>query len=117
MHHVPPAQWANFAAEMKRVVRTGGLVVVFEHNPLNPLTRRAVSNCEFDDDAVLLGQGQMRRLLAGAQLRDVRSCSILSIPSIGPVTRTIDLMLGRLGLGAQYFACGTVCEAHGPARK
>ena len=29
MHHVPPAQWPAFAAEMKRVVRRGGLAVVF----------------------------------------------------------------------------------------
>jgi ubiquinone/menaquinone biosynthesis C-methylase UbiE len=108
MHHVVPAQWPTFTAEMKRVVRNDGLVVVFEHNPLNPLTRRAVSNCEFDDDAVLLGQRRTRRLLSDAGLRGVRSRSILTVPSFGPMTRQLDLLLGRLSLGAQYFAHGTV---------
>lgn len=106
MHHVPPEQWPAFAAELKRVVRPGGLAVIFEHNPLNPLTRRVVSNCEFDEDAVLFGQGKARALLAGAGFSKVRSRAILSLPSFGRATRALDLVAGRLGLGAQYFACG-----------
>ncbi|HEY0959164.1 MAG TPA: class I SAM-dependent methyltransferase [Novosphingobium sp.] len=106
MHHVPPPQWPMFAAEMKRVLRPGGLAVVFEHNPINPLTQRVVSNCEFDADAVLLKQGETRRLLEGAGFGKVASRSILSLPSFGPVTRKFDLAFGRLPLGAQYFASG-----------
>lgn len=106
MHHVPPPQWPGFVAEMKRIVRPGGMALVFEHNPLNPLTRRAVSNCEFDDDAVLLPQGRTRALLAGAGFAQVRSRAILSVPSLGPKSRALDLALGRLSLGAQYFATG-----------
>lgn len=107
MHHVPPAQWPAFAGEMRRVVKPGGLIAVFEHNPANPLTLRVVNNCEFDADAVLLRQRQVRDLLSGAGCRDVRSRAILSIPSSGPLTRRIDRALGRIGLGAQYFAVGT----------
>lgn len=106
LHHVPPAQWGAFAAEMNRVVRPGGMAVVFEHNPLNPLTRRVVSNCEFDADAVLLRQRETRALLSGAGFQAVTSRAILSVPSAGPLTRRLDLLLGRLGLGAQYYAAG-----------
>jgi len=106
MHHVPPAHWPAFAADMKRVVRPGGLAVVFEHNPLNPLTRRVVSNCEFDRDAVLLRQGKARALLEGAGFAQVRSRAILSIPSGGRVSRRLDLALGLIGLGAQYLVKG-----------
>ncbi len=106
MHHVPSARWPRFAAEMKRIVRPGGLALVFEHNPLNPLTRRAVSSCEFDADAVLLSQKCTRDLLTGAGFAAVRSRSILSIPSIGRRTRIVDHALGRLSLGAQYVAVG-----------
>jgi SAM-dependent methyltransferase len=107
MHHVPPPQWPGFAAEMKRIVRPGGLALVFEHNPLNPLTRRAVSNCEFDADAVLLGQRRTRGLLEGAGFANVNSRAILSVPSVGPKSRAVDFVLGRLSLGAQYVASGT----------
>lgn len=107
LHHVPPAQRAGFTAELKRVLKPGGLAVVFEHNPLNPLTRRVVSNCPFDHDAVLLGQVEARRLLTGAGLANARTRSILSIPSLGPATRQLDRLLGRLSLGAQYYAQAT----------
>jgi SAM-dependent methyltransferase len=106
LHHVPPGQWASFAAEMRRVLKPGGLAVVFEHNPLNPLTRRVVSDCEFDRDAVLLRLNATRGLLAGAGFGEIRSRSILSIPSRGRFSRGLDLALGRLALGAQYFVRG-----------
>lgn len=107
MHHVPPAQWPAFCAEMRRVLKPGGLAMVFEHNPWNPLTRRIVSNCEFDDDAVLLGQGQLRALLGGAGFSRVSSRAILSVPSFGKAGRAVDRALGICGLGAQYVARGT----------
>lgn len=106
MHHVPPAQWPAFAAELKRVVRRGGLAVVFEHNPFNLLTRRVVNNCEFDEDAVLLRARKARGLLQGAGFGDVSSRAILSMPSFGRWTRKLDRALGLLPFGAQYFAKG-----------
>lgn len=106
MHHVPPAQWRGFTSEMKRVLRPRGLAMVFEHNPANPLTLKIVDRCEFDRDAVLLRRRQTEQLLAEAGLGSVRSRCILSLPSFGPRTRKLDLMAGRLGLGAQYMAIG-----------
>ena len=38
-----------------------------------------------------------------AGFREVRSRAILSIPSSGRLTRRIDLALGLLSLGAQYY--------------
>jgi ubiquinone/menaquinone biosynthesis C-methylase UbiE len=54
MHHVNPQERSSFVAELRRVTRPGGIAVVFEHNPLNLLTRRAISNCVFDEGVVLL---------------------------------------------------------------
>ena len=42
MHHVDVQHRPQFASELRRVVRPGGLAVVFEHNPYNPLTQRVV---------------------------------------------------------------------------
>ena len=57
---------------MARVLRPGGIAAIFEHNPLNPLTRRVVSNCVFDEDAVLLRRRRARGLLRQAGLVPVR---------------------------------------------
>lgn len=107
MHHVPPAQWPLFAAEMKRVLRPGGMVAVFEHNPRNPLTQRIVSNCVFDKNAVLLRSEVTRALIRDAGFKDLVERFIISIPPSGKLLRSIDLVLGRLPFGAQYFVKAT----------
>lgn len=106
MHHVPPSQWQNFTAEMHRVVRPGGLALVFEHNPLNPLTMRAVNDCPFDDEAVLLRSGQASRLLQDAGFSAVKARFILSLPAKNKMLRRFDRLLSRVPLGAQYYVSG-----------
>src|SRR5262249_39120290 len=63
LHHVAPAERGALLGEVKSKLSPGGRVVVFEHNPWNPLTRRAVANCAFDDDAVLLWPRELKRVL------------------------------------------------------
>lgn len=103
MHHVPPEQWPAFAAELRRVVRPGGMVAVFEHNPYNPLTRRAVSSCEFDKDAVLLTAGQVDELLRGAGFKDATRRYILTVPPFNRLLMGVDRALARLPLGGQFY--------------
>ncbi len=106
MHHVPPDNWESFTREMRRVVRPGGLTAIFEHNPFNPLTRRAVSTCEFDANAVLLPARSTRLLLRDAGFRDVRSRHILTLPAAGGLLHKVDRLFSRVPLGAQYYAVG-----------
>src|SRR5438445_6243916 len=66
LHHVEPSARVALLATVKEKLVPGGTVVVFEHNPLNPLTRRAVALCAFDDDAILLWPRELRRALQAA---------------------------------------------------
>jgi SAM-dependent methyltransferase len=106
LHHVLPERWLGFLREIRRVVRPGGLLCVFEHNPLNPLTRLAVMRCEFDRDAVLLRAGQTRALLKDAGLRDINTRYFALLPWATPLMRRIEHGMRKLPLGAQYVACG-----------
>lgn len=103
MHHVPTGDWPVFVEQMKRVLKPGGLGVVFEHNPVNPLTWRIVSNCPIDADAVLLKQKEIRALFEDAGYDAIRTRSILSIPPIAGPLYPVDETLGLIGLGAQYY--------------
>lgn len=103
MHHVAPEAWPLFVSELARVTRQGGLVAVFEHNPWNPITRMVVNRCEFDDDAVLLGQGKLRALLTETGLVECDHRHILFFPWSGRVWAAIERALGWLPLGAQHL--------------
>ncbi|SNT63317.1 Methyltransferase domain-containing protein [Tardiphaga sp. OK246] len=107
MHHVPPAEWAGFMREMRRVVRPGGMVCVIEHNPFNPLTRLAVARCEFDRDAVLLGAGKTQKIMASSGLHDISSRHFLLLPWEATAARRVESALSGLPLGAQYATFGT----------
>ena len=107
VHHVPPAQWSAFAAEMARVLRPGGIAAIFEHNPLNPLTRRVVSNCVFDEDAVLLRRRRAARLLGEVGLVSCEHRYIAFLPFPGRAVARMEAALRRVPLGAQYYVSAT----------
>lgn len=103
MHHVPPELWENFSQEMYRVLKPGGIAAVFEHNPVNPLTRKVVRECEFDKDAVLLKHSKIKSLLEGAKLKVVDDSYIIFFPFKGKLFRGIESLIGWLPLGAQQY--------------
>lgn len=108
VHHVPPQQWPAFFAEMRRVVRPGGIVCIIEHNPLNPLTRLAVLRCPFDEDAVLLGSRKVRRLMSDTGVLYIESRHFLLFPFANPLARRIEGWLASVPVGAQYACAGRV---------
>jgi len=106
LHHVPAEQRAAFLAEAARITRRGGIVLLCEHNPWNPLTRIVVGRCELDRDAVLLALPEARRRLTAAGLSRIRSRYILFFPWRGAVWRWLEGRLAWLPLGAQYVIDG-----------
>ena len=107
MHHVPSQQFSDFLQEMKRVVKSNGHVLIFEHNPANPVTLKIVKNCPLDKDAVLIRSRALRKLMQGAGLRVIKRKFILFTPFDKPFFHWIDRKLGWLPLGAQYY---TLCR-------
>jgi SAM-dependent methyltransferase len=106
LHHVRPAERPGFVAELRRVVRPGGLVAVFEHNPFNPLTRLAVMRCDFDADAVLVTPGKVDRLLRDVGLRPVEQRYVILFPSDRRRVQALEDALRGLPLAAQYYVAG-----------
>ena len=109
LHHVHPSERGAVIGRALRKLRpVDGRLVVFEHNPLNPLTRRAVALCPFDDDAILLWPWQARRLFRGAGLRDIRLRYIVFLPRLLSGLRWVEPGLGVVPLGAQFMLVGRV---------
>jgi SAM-dependent methyltransferase len=106
MHHVPPEQWSALIKELHRVMRPNGLILIFEHNPYNPATQYVVKNCDIDKDAVLIRPQKLRGFATSVGFERVHTRTILSVPPINPMLRQIDLLLGCLPFGAQYYLSG-----------
>ena len=103
MHHVPAESWYNFTAEMHRVLKPGGLAIIFEHNPYNPATQYIVRSCEIDKDAVLLTPCKLRSIFRDTQFLNIKTRTILSVPPKGRFLSSVDMLLGNLPFGAQYY--------------
>ena len=107
IHHIPPAERHGVLTRLRSKLRPGGRLFIFEHNPLNPLTRRAVAMCAFDDDAVLLWPWQLRPLLRGAGFEVDRVDYIVFFPRALARLRPLEPYLRHVVLGAQTLTVAT----------
>jgi hypothetical protein len=92
---------------MKRICRLGGLVICFEHNPLNLLTQLVVCLTPLDRTARLIRHSTMVTAFKRVGLEVLDTRFILFGPKL------IDMRLGwiknllsRLHLGGQYYVIG-----------
>ncbi|WP_315780999.1 MULTISPECIES: class I SAM-dependent methyltransferase [unclassified Bradyrhizobium] len=103
-HHIPHEEHVAWLRELHRITRPGGLIAVFEHNPLNPLTVHAVNTCPFDENAKLIFARQLSRSLQAAGWSSPQIQYSLFFPRALARLRPLEDMLGWLPLGAQYAA-------------
>lgn len=103
LHHVPEPDQADVLAACRSALAPGGSVFVFEHNPLNPLTRIVFERCPFDQDAAMLRMSKTITTGARAGLRPVQRGFCLFVPFAAGGIYRIEDMLGWLPLGAQYY--------------
>jgi SAM-dependent methyltransferase len=101
LHHILPAERDPVLLNVRRKLRPRGRIVIFEHNPNNPVTRRAVRDCPFDDDAVLLPAAEVRERLRRAGFRAVMQDYIVFFPKVLSLLRPLEPRLRRVALGAQ----------------
>ena len=101
-HHIPPEEHAEALGELRRVCRDGGMLMIYEHNPLNPLTVRAVNTCPLDENAILIRAGEMARRVSVAGWSDVRIDYRVFFPAALKGLRPLEDKLRWLPLGAQY---------------
>ena len=102
-HHVHPSAWQSTADEMLRVTRPGGLSIVIEPNPFNPITRYIVNTCDLDKNAILVRPSQLRNIFARAGCAYVYTHTVMSVPPINFLLRHLDYLLGYFPFGAQYY--------------
>lgn len=106
-HHISPEQRRGWMREIHRVLRPGGEMFLFEHNLLNPLTVKAVRDCPFDEDAILLPRSESLGLTRSSGFAEVRARYIVFFPAALAVLRPLEPWFGFIPFGAQYVVRAT----------
>ena len=109
LHHINFPLHNNLIKEVKRVIKEGGRFYLFEHNPINPVTKHLVNTCAFDKDAKLLKSDYTARLLKENNFEINKKRFIIFFPRKGILSKLIFLekYLQWLPLGGQYFIVAT----------
>ena len=102
LHHVPVGERAAVYAELGRVVKPGGRIYVFEHNPRNPLVRYVIARTPIDENAILLDAREVQEGLLGAARYELETDYLMFMPPGLAFLSPIDRVLAWLPLGAQY---------------
>ncbi len=103
LHHVPPAERGPVYAELHRLLAPGGSVVVFEHNPWNPVTRYVVARTPIDRHAILLPAPEVTSALQPAGFQEIRTRGLMYLPPrFGALADALDRRIGFVPFGAQY---------------
>jgi SAM-dependent methyltransferase len=106
-HHIDAAHHVRHLRELRRIVKAGGRVYVFEHNPFNPVTRRIFARAPIDRGCHLIAPAQLRARFREAGLDAVRSRYLLFLPErLWKRFGCIEPALAWLPLGGQYFVSG-----------
>ena len=103
-HHINHREHPLFLKEFHRVLSPAGVALIFEHNPYNPLTVKAVTTCPFDEDALLIRASTFRKRLIEAGFNHVQIRYRIFFPHILRVLRPAEKFITWLPLGAQYYA-------------
>lgn len=106
-HHIPKSGHAKLIHNLSSLLHKHGILAIWEHNPLNPITLKIVRDCEFDHDAVLVGPNTLKQHIAGAGLIDVEVVYTTFFPKVLSLFEVLDPYLGWLPFGGQYLITGT----------
>lgn len=102
VHHVPPEERPRLFADLAERLAPGGVVALFENNPLNLGTRWVMARIVFDRDAVPLRAREARERLRAAGLAPIATTYLFYFPRLLRTLRPVERLLARVPLGAQY---------------
>jgi SAM-dependent methyltransferase len=106
-HHIDHGKHGAVFAELKRVLRSGGHLFVFENNPLNPLMVRGMRQNPFDAGTKMLFPWYLRKVVRQAALRARAPRYYVFYPKQLKRLRWSEKYLRAVPIGAQYYVWGT----------
>ena len=108
LHHIKPVERQDQIGVIRKLVKDEGKVIIFEHNPVNPLTRKIVRESPLDKGVVLLPSAEPFSYLKTAGFHSIQLNYIVFFPKMFSALRWLEPLLSKFPLGAQYAIIGNV---------
>jgi hypothetical protein len=102
-HHIEAAEHVGIFRKLRERLAPGGTMAIFEHNPVNPVSRYIVATCPFDENAVLIPAAELARRQREAGFGKVEVTYTGFFPGSLKALRPLEPAMGRLPVGAQYY--------------
>lgn len=102
-HHVQIKKRKKLILELRKMLSEKGNIFITEHNPYNPVTRKIVSECAYDKDAILLKKSNLVNLLKSNDFKDFNTGYCLFFPEFLKFFRPLEKYIRWLPFGGQYF--------------
>jgi len=105
-HHIPHSEHGKIIDKLSSLLNHEGRLVIWEHNPINPVTQKIVKDCPFDEDAVLVPSSILQNHFNRVSLENVQVIYTTFFPKFLSTLNFMDPFLGWLPLGGQYLVKG-----------
>jgi len=103
-HHISPKERHNVSRNISSMLKNDGQLIIFEHNPFNPITRKIVKECEYDEDAILLTPKKLISYFSKIKKMKLKEKKYyLFIPQKFRFLNFIEKYLSWFPMGGQYF--------------
>lgn len=108
LHHVPFEYHTIKLEECLRVLNKCGKIFIFEHNPINPVTRKIFNDCPFDKDATMIYSKSLRKNLQSAGFVNILTSYHLFFPRHKAFSffHRFEERLAFMPIGGQYCLTG-----------
>ena len=103
-HHIPVAEHVGLFSQLRQLLRPDGVMITFEHNPINPVTRYIVATCPFDENAVLIPASSLVQRQRQAGFSHVRIAYTGFFPGALRSLRPLERFMTAVPIGAQYYS-------------
>jgi 2-polyprenyl-3-methyl-5-hydroxy-6-metoxy-1,4-benzoquinol methylase len=106
-HHILPEEQLAVMRSLANNLNPGGMMIIFEHNPLNPVTQYIVAHEPFDFVSYLLKPWRLTMLMRKAGLKVTALRFTTFFPARLSFLLPLTPLLQWLPLGGQYLAAAT----------
>jgi SAM-dependent methyltransferase len=102
-HHIPETLHLHILKHLRLFLAPEGVIYIFEHNPINPLTRKAFNTCEFDVGCTMIPSKIMKGLCEAASFKQIKINYVLFFPKFLSFFSRFEKHMKFIPVGAQYY--------------